>query len=99
MRRWPAAATCATCCARALERLACGFSLDDNYFAWQAFGRSYAGEASGPLPPYLRREHFHAVRSRADRVEVMHRSITEYLAGCPRRLASIATSCSMPRTG
>ena len=53
-----------------VERLACGFSLDDNYFAWQAFGRSYAGEASGPLPPYLRREHFHAVRSRADRVEV-----------------------------
>ncbi|SEO33515.1 S-adenosylmethionine-diacylglycerol 3-amino-3-carboxypropyl transferase [Rhodospirillales bacterium URHD0017] len=66
-----------------VERLACGFSLDDNYFAWQAFGRSYAGEASGPLPPYLRREHFHAVRSRADRVEVMNRSITEYLAGCP----------------
>src|SRR5262249_1823617 len=37
-----------------LERLACGFSLDDNYFAWQAFGRSYAGNAGGPLPPYLR---------------------------------------------
>jgi S-adenosylmethionine-diacylglycerol 3-amino-3-carboxypropyl transferase len=34
-----------------LERLACGFSLDDNYFAWQAFGRSYADNASGPLPP------------------------------------------------
>ena len=38
---------------------------------------------AGPLPPYLRREHFHAVRSRADRVEVLNRSITEYLAGCP----------------
>ena len=66
-----------------LERLACGFSLDDNYFAWQAFGRSYADDASGPLPPYLRREHFDVVRSRAHRVEVMNRSITEYLAGCP----------------
>jgi S-adenosylmethionine-diacylglycerol 3-amino-3-carboxypropyl transferase len=66
-----------------LERLACGFSLDDNYFAWQAFGRSYAGNASGPLPPYLRREHFDVVRARAHRVEVMNRSITEYLAGCP----------------
>ena len=31
-----------------VERLACGFSLDDNYFAWQAFGRSYAGEAARP---------------------------------------------------
>ncbi len=66
-----------------LEKLTCGFSLDDNYFAWQAFGRSYAGDASGPLPPYLRREHFHAVRSRAHRVEVMNRSVTEYLASCP----------------
>jgi S-adenosylmethionine-diacylglycerol 3-amino-3-carboxypropyl transferase len=66
-----------------LERLACGFSLDDNYFAWQAFGRSYADNASGPLPPYLRREHFDVVRARAHRVEVLNRSITEYLAGCP----------------
>ncbi|WP_422001146.1 DUF3419 family protein [Reyranella sp.] len=66
-----------------VERLACGFSLEDNYFAWQAFGRAYADNASGPLPPYLRRENFHAVRSRAGRVEVMNRSITEYLAGCP----------------
>jgi S-adenosylmethionine-diacylglycerol 3-amino-3-carboxypropyl transferase len=66
-----------------LERLACGFSLDDNYFAWQAFGRSYAGNASGPLPPYLRREHFDVVRARAHRVEVLNRSVTEYLAGCP----------------
>ena len=66
-----------------LERLACGFSLDDNYFAWQAFGRSYAVDGAGPLPPYLRREHFDVVRSRAHRVEVMNRSITEYLASCP----------------
>jgi S-adenosylmethionine-diacylglycerol 3-amino-3-carboxypropyl transferase len=66
-----------------VERLACGFSLDDNYFAWQAFGRSYGGSAGGPLPPYLRREHFAAVRGGADRVEVMNRSVTEYLASCP----------------
>jgi S-adenosylmethionine-diacylglycerol 3-amino-3-carboxypropyl transferase len=66
-----------------LERLACGFSLDDNYFAWQAFGRAYAGEVSGPLPPYLRREHFDTMRSRVHRVEVMNRSVTEHLATCP----------------
>ncbi|HTR87275.1 MAG TPA: DUF3419 family protein [Reyranella sp.] len=66
-----------------LERLACGFPLNDNYFAWQAFGRSYAANANGPLPPYLRREHFDAVRGRAGRVEVMNRSVTEYLASCP----------------
>jgi S-adenosylmethionine-diacylglycerol 3-amino-3-carboxypropyl transferase len=66
-----------------VERLACGFSLDDNYFAWQAFGRCYSGEEHGPLPPYLRRDQFEAVRARVDRVEVLNRSITEYLAGCP----------------
>jgi S-adenosylmethionine-diacylglycerol 3-amino-3-carboxypropyl transferase len=31
-----------------LERLACGFSVQDNYFAWQAFNRGY-GRA--PTPP------------------------------------------------
>lgn len=66
-----------------VERLACGFSLDDNYFAWQAFGRRYRGDEHGPLPPYLRREQFDAVRARVGRVEVLNRSITEYLAACP----------------
>jgi S-adenosylmethionine-diacylglycerol 3-amino-3-carboxypropyl transferase len=66
-----------------VERLACGFSLDDNYFTWQAFGRRYSRDAQGPLPPYLRREQFDAVRARVDRVEVLNRSVTEYLAGCP----------------
>ena len=65
-----------------MERLACGFSLDDNYFAWQAFGRRYSRDGQGPLPPYLRREQFDAVRARVDRVEVLNRSVTEYLAGC-----------------
>jgi S-adenosylmethionine-diacylglycerol 3-amino-3-carboxypropyl transferase len=66
-----------------VERLACGFSLADNYFAWQAFGRKYGGGGEGPLPPYLRRDQFDIVRARADRVEVMNRSVTEYLAACP----------------
>ncbi len=68
-----------------VERLSCGFSLDENYFAWQAFGRAYAERADGPLPPYLMRTHFDAIRSRADRVEVLNRSFTEYLASRPDR--------------
>ena len=35
------------------------------------------------MPPYLRREQFDTVRARVDRVEVLNRSVTEYLAGCP----------------
>jgi len=66
-----------------LEKLACDFSLDDNYFAWQAFGRGYApsessGE-SGPLPLYLKPEHFADIRQRADRVKVLNRNFTEHL--------------------
>jgi S-adenosylmethionine-diacylglycerol 3-amino-3-carboxypropyl transferase len=62
-----------------LQRLTCGFSFDDNYFAWQAFGRGYCEGDGGPLPPYLRRENFAQVRGRADRVEVLNRSLTETL--------------------
>ncbi len=62
-----------------VEKLACEFSIAENYFAWQAFGRSYSDSGSGPVPPYLEREHFAAIRDRADRVEVLNRSFTEYL--------------------
>src|SRR5215471_7548023 len=68
-----------------VERLSCGFSLDENYFAWQAFGRSYSDQASGPLPPYLKQTHFETLRARADRVEVLNRSFTEYLKSRPDR--------------
>src|SRR5215813_3728662 len=61
-----------------LERLACDFDLSDNYFAWQAFGRSYA--TAGSLPPYLLRENFDNLRSRIRDVDVQHRSLTECLA-------------------
>jgi S-adenosylmethionine-diacylglycerol 3-amino-3-carboxypropyl transferase len=64
-----------------LERLACDFDFKDNYFAWQAFGRRYA--SAGPLPPYLQRENFVALRERAKTVDVLHRSFTEYLASQP----------------
>ena len=66
-----------------VERLSCDFSIDDNYFAWQAFGRSYSSDVSGPLPPYLKQEHFETIRARADRVEVLNRSFTEYLRSQP----------------
>ena len=66
-----------------LERLACDFDLADNYFAWQAFGRRYASGGSAPLPPYLQRESFAALRSRAGDVAVVHASLTEHLSRQP----------------
>jgi len=65
-----------------VERLACNFSLEDNYFAWQAFGRRYAGADRGPVPPYLRREHFEAIRRRGHRVAVLRRTFTQHLQTC-----------------
>jgi S-adenosylmethionine-diacylglycerol 3-amino-3-carboxypropyl transferase len=65
-----------------VERLACNFSLEENYFAWQAFGRRYAGRGRGPVPPYLRREHFETIRRRVHRVAVLKRSFTQHLQNC-----------------
>jgi len=66
-----------------LERLACEFDLQDNYFAWQAFGRRYASGGSGPLPPYLQRQNYDTLRARADNINVVHASFTEHLASLP----------------
>ena len=62
-----------------LKRLACDFSLSDNYFAWQAFGRGYAASGAGPLPPYLHPRNFEVIRTRAGRVGVVRSSITDAL--------------------
>ncbi|MHC1548426.1 BtaA family protein [Phyllobacterium sp. K27] len=67
-----------------LEKLACGFPLSENYFAWQAFGRGYSDNAeTGPLPPYLSRKNFEAVRERAGRMSVVNASYTEFLSAKP----------------
>ncbi len=66
-----------------LERLACDFPLADNYFAWQAFGRTYDREGRVAVPPYLRRDAYDDVRANAGRVDVLHRSMTDHLAGQP----------------
>lgn len=68
-----------------LEKLACGFPLTENYFAWQAFGRGYSGnEETGPLPPYLSRANFETVRAHADRMTVENANYTDFLAAKPQ---------------
>jgi S-adenosylmethionine-diacylglycerol 3-amino-3-carboxypropyl transferase len=66
-----------------IERLACGFPIQSNYFAWQAFGRGYERQANPSLPPYLQLDNFETVRSRADRVRLHHGSMTAFLAAAP----------------
>jgi S-adenosylmethionine-diacylglycerol 3-amino-3-carboxypropyl transferase len=66
-----------------LEKLACHFPMSDNYFAWQAFGRRYGTEEEGPLPTYLKSDHYQVIRANVDRVNVHHASFTELLAREP----------------
>ncbi len=75
-------ATMATVLEERLQRLACDFDLADNYFAWQAFGQSY-GSAGAPLPPYLQRDRFQALKARVDNVDIKHASFTEHLSELP----------------
>ncbi len=70
----------ATILRQRVEKLACGFPLSENYFAWQAFGRGYGSGELAPLPPYLSRQNFEAVRSRASRISITNTSLTEFLA-------------------
>lgn len=65
------------------ERLATGFDLKDNYFAWQAFGRRYPAQGEGPCPPYLDKTNFMAVKARANRVNVIHDNMIRFLSNEP----------------
>ena len=68
---------------RRLEKLACDFAVADNYFAWQAFSRGYGRAPDSALPPYLQEANWQMVRARADRIDVRHANMTEYLAQQP----------------
>jgi S-adenosylmethionine-diacylglycerol 3-amino-3-carboxypropyl transferase len=66
-----------------LERLACDFEIDDNYFAWQAFGRRYGEGKDAPVPPYLQEKNFAAVKEFCGRVDVRHMNFIEFLKSKP----------------
>jgi len=68
---------------RRLERLACDFPLEDNYFAWQAFGRGYDREHRRAVPRYLKEANFEVLRETVGRVDVSQASITARLADEP----------------
>jgi len=66
-----------------VERLACDFPIHENYFAWQAFGRGYDLENRTAVPAYLQADTYEVIRTRTDKVEVHHASLTEFLAAQP----------------
>jgi len=66
-----------------VQHLACDFALSENYFAWQAFGRRYGSDSRAPLPPYLQRGNYDAIRSRLPRITTRISSMTDWLSGEP----------------
>lgn len=68
-----------------VEKLACDFPMNSNYFAWQAFTRGYDVDNRQAVPAYLREDIYDVIRPRADRVEVHHASLIDFLAGQPAR--------------
>lgn len=68
-----------------VEKLACNFPIKENYFARQAFARSYSASEGGVLPPYLDAGNFDSIRARCDRVDVRHESMTQFLSHCAGR--------------
>lgn len=68
-----------------LRKLATDFDLTDNYFAWQAFARSYSDRPNASLPPYLQASNFAKLREAAHGLSVHQASLTDYLDAMPER--------------
>lgn len=62
-----------------VEKLACDFPIQQNYFAWQAFARGYDTANRAAVPAYLREDVYNVIRTRTKRVSVHHASMTDYL--------------------
>lgn len=70
---------------RRIEKLACDFPINENYFAWQAFGRRYDTEDRQGVPPYLQKETYEVIRQRTNRVETHLASMTDFLESQPEK--------------
>ena len=66
-----------------VEKLACHFPLNENYFAWQAFARRYPRPEEGKLPPYLAHESYQPIKNNLDRVTLHHANFEAVLATKP----------------
>ncbi len=65
------------------RRLAAGFPISDNYFAWQALARRYDTEGRKALPEYLKEENYALLRSMVPRISARVGSVTAELRDNP----------------
>lgn len=62
-----------------VERLACSLPIEDNYFAWQAFGHGYDHAKRQAIPDYLKAEHYELIKTQLHKVETQFGSLIDYL--------------------
>jgi S-adenosylmethionine-diacylglycerol 3-amino-3-carboxypropyl transferase len=67
-----------------IERLACDFPIEDNYFAWQVFARGYDIQTRRAIPHYLQPEIYERIHDRTRRVDLRWISLLEFLVGQPK---------------
>jgi S-adenosylmethionine-diacylglycerol 3-amino-3-carboxypropyl transferase len=66
-----------------IKRLACQFPIQDNYFAWQAFGGRYDTGNRQAIPSYLRAANFARLKETVGRVKTHLNSLTGFLETLP----------------
>ncbi len=66
------------------HRLACDYPIQENYFAWQAFGRKYDTEKRRALPEYLKAENYEKLKANSSRLQTKIGSVTEEIKNQPR---------------
>jgi S-adenosylmethionine-diacylglycerol 3-amino-3-carboxypropyl transferase len=67
-----------------IERLACDFPIEGNYFAWQVFARRYDIQYRKAIPHYLQPEIYERIYDRARRVDLQWISLLDFLADQPK---------------
>jgi S-adenosylmethionine-diacylglycerol 3-amino-3-carboxypropyl transferase len=66
-----------------IKRLACGFPIDNNYFAWQAFSRRYDCVSRCALPEYLKEENYRILKESVGNVRTRICSVVDHLKSEP----------------
>lgn len=66
-----------------VERLACQFPIQDNYFAWQGFSHGYDHVRRQAIPPYLRAENHALIRGQLGKVDTYLGSLIDFLREQP----------------
>ena len=66
-----------------VERLACQFPIQDNYFAWQGFSHSYDHSKRQAVPAYLKAQNYDTIRQQLGKVDTHLGSMIEFLKQQP----------------